>query len=668
MPKEGITTELDIGSDEENVEGKAGESLDVTEYDDQNDENEAFEGFRREQIRGSSALLAAADPDGQVEVHDTYDDCYAVYEQSLAELSEHLQTATVTPTAQPVVQVPMSNGCRLPPCDTEVFSVNYQQWPMFRDRFTAIYINNARLAPVEKLYHLNQKTSGEAHDIVAQAPLTNDGFDSAWNNLRERFQNKRLILKAQLKILFSLPSIRSEPGAALKKLQSCFEDGVLVNLITAKLPKATVELWEQSVPNKFEVPTWRAMVKFLGEGYLSLEATEDGHSGIERYSNPRTGLSTPAPRRVNSFEGRISNKLRLTVQERSTYIQQKQLCLNCFARGHQLRDCTSASNCRTCNGRHHPLLHWGEQTPSVSNCHSTLGSTIIQLTSSSLPSSNDSAYVQSYCSTKVHQMLLGTAIVDICHAGTRYKARALIDSGSEATLITERMFKIIRPPFQAIQAQPSGLSQTVAAKAQKLCHFMIGSALRPGLQVETKSYVLPQLAADPSFHRSSQIDVLIGADILPSILLSGFRSNICGSLLGQETIFGWVLSGPVAADSSRMISSFTTKISVRSDVRLEKLLIKFWEVEDLPGRNTSESDSICDDNFLQTTQRGPDGRYIVTLPFNCPENIDLGYSRPSAHALFLKNEQCLQQNLPLKEQYDAVIHEYLELGHRKEDI
>ncbi|XP_041451352.1 uncharacterized protein LOC121404978 [Drosophila obscura] len=557
------------------------------------------------EYRACSALLAPEDPDGQVEVQDMDDDCYAVYEQSLAELNEQIKPPTVIPTAQPAVQVQMSNGYRLPPCDTEVFSGDYQQWPTFRDLFTAIYINNARLTPVEKLNHLNKKRSGEAHNIVAQAPLTNDG----------------------------LPSIRSESGAALKELQrsvhkclttikhsdvstdSCFADGMLVYLITAKLPKATVELCEQSVPNKFEVPTWRAMDK-----------------------------SYHPVRSCPEF-------LRLTVQERSSHIQQKQLCLNCFARGHQLRDCTCAYNCNT-------LLHRGEQTPSGSNCattpHTTQAPTTIQSSSSSLPSSNDSAHVQSYCSTIVHQVLLGTAILDIFHAGTRYKFRALIDSGSEATFITKRMFKIIRPPFQAVQGQVSGLN------------------ILPQLAGNLPTYPVPQNymtdlpklhLADPSLYRCSQMNMLIGADIFPSILLSGFRSNICGSLLGQETIFGRVLSGPVAADSSRMISSFTTKISVSFDVRLEILLTKFREVEDLPGRSTSESDSICEDNFLQTTQRAPDGRYIVTLPFKFPENIDLGYSRPSAHTQFLRNEQRLQRNLPLKEQYDAVIHEYLELGH-----
>jgi len=68
------------------------------------------------------------------------------------------------------------------------------------------------------------------------------------------------------------------------------------------------------------------------------------------------------------------------------------------------------------------------------------------------------------------------------------------------------------------------------------------------MQLETTAYVLPQLAgnlpsyripqnflrdlpdfslADPKFYESAQIDGLIGADILPSVLLSGAKTNIC---------------------------------------------------------------------------------------------------------------------------------------------
>ncbi|KAH8362658.1 hypothetical protein KR084_001846, partial [Drosophila pseudotakahashii] len=90
---------------------------------------------------------------------------------------------------------------------------------------------------------------------------------------------------------------------------------------------------------------------------------------------------------------------------------------------------------------------------------------------------------------------------------------------------------------------------------------------KPQIQIEASAYVLPHLAgnlpsytipegslrdlppvqlADPNFHQSSQIDVLIGADILPSIILGGFHSNVCGTLLCQETIFRWILCGPIA--------------------------------------------------------------------------------------------------------------------------
>jgi len=73
--------------------------------------------------------------------------------------------------------------------------------------------------------------------------------------------------------------------------------------------------------------------------------------------------------------------------------------------------------------------------------------------------------------------LLGTAITDILHLGSNFKARALIDSGSEVLFISERLFKLIKLPHQVIQAQVSGLSQTVSAESKKVYH----SAIRTGL-------------------------------------------------------------------------------------------------------------------------------------------------------------------------------------------
>jgi len=106
----------------------------------------------------------------------------------------------------------------------------------------------------------------------------------------------------------------------------------------------------------------------------------------------------------------------MTVDERSAYIKRKQLCLNCFARGHYL--------------------------------------------------------------------------------GSNFNTRALIDSGSEATFISERLLKLIKLPHQVIRAQVSGLNKTESAESKKLCQFTIRSPTRPGLQINTTAYALHQLAGN----------------------------------------------------------------------------------------------------------------------------------------------------------------------------
>ncbi|XP_043065432.1 uncharacterized protein LOC122320888 [Drosophila ficusphila] len=450
------------------------------------------------------------------------------------------------------------------------------------------------------------------------------------------------------------------------------------------------------------------MNTFLGDRYRTLEAIEDMKPS---HSNHSTTKSQPVSRRLNSFEAKVVSKpkncdlcskenhpvrlcqrfLQMSVDARTNYIKKKQLCLNCFARGHQLRECTSTHSCFTCRARHHTLLHKGNPNSSGSTAgNSSSASPQNPAVQRAANASENLPGVQNYFATGARAVLLGTAIIDICHLGTNYRARALIDSGSGATFITERLFNVIKLPFRLIQAQVLGLNKTISAQATRLCHFSIRAPNKPGLQLETAAYVLPELAgklpsypiprdalidlpaiplADPTFLESSQIDVLIGADILPSVLLSGMRTNICGSLLGQETIFGWVLTGPVSSTSSQhRVSAFTTQITETSDRVLEKLLTKFWEVENIPTKRVKDSDSYCENNFLQTTTRDASGRYVVSLPFREPENLgsQLGHSRSSALAQFLRNENRLKRDFPLKEQYDSVIQEYLDLGHMRE--
>jgi len=235
-----------------------------------------------------------------------YEHCYTVYERCISKLKGQISRASVSDAQTAPAPLSYSEGCRLPSCDTEVFHGDYLRWPTLRDLFTAIYVNTPRLTPVEKLYHLSSKTAGEANEIIAKFPLINDGFASSWIALCERFENKRLWVTSQLKILLNLSTVNSESGAAIKDLQitiqecltalehseistsSPFADCILLFPCSTKLPKLTLSLWEQSLSDKSEIPAWQDLSNFLNERYRTLEAIED----VKPVSNPQNSSSS----------------------------------------------------------------------------------------------------------------------------------------------------------------------------------------------------------------------------------------------------------------------------------------------------------------------------------------------------------------------------------------
>ncbi|XP_051864327.1 uncharacterized protein LOC127566342 [Drosophila albomicans] len=455
---------------ESRVRGPAAEDDNVHTYEIRLDRLQAlWDSVETAYATCADALHRDGDNEGIQAMEAKYDHCYAVSEAS----------------APPVY----SSGCRLPPIDTEVFRGDYLRWPTFH----------------------------EANEIVAKFPLTNDGFASAWSALCERFENKRLLITSQLKILFNLSTVSQESGAAIKELhgtiQRCltaldhsdisvsspFADCILVFLCSSKLPKLTLSLWEQSLVDKSKIPAWQDMSTFLNERYRTLEAVEDMKQNNSQNSTAEPSRPQQSSKRINSFKARVTQRgkscdlyskenhpvrvcpsfLEMSVNDRMSYIKQKSLCLNCFARGHQLRECTSAHNCLTCKGRHHTLLHRGD------SAHNGASSSSTSVTLSNIQStSNQSATnVQNYFAINAQNILLGTAVVNVCHLGTTYTARALIDSGSEATFISERLFQRIKLPFQSVQAQVSGLNHAIAAQpcgwVMQLQHWLSNEAEAP---------------------------------------------------------------------------------------------------------------------------------------------------------------------------------------------
>ncbi|XP_075163135.1 uncharacterized protein LOC142235763 [Haematobia irritans] len=694
------------------------------------------EAYEEEQESGGSSKRSEESGSAraaEVEmVKSKFNSAFASYCRCVEHLGVLLQELTVT---VPDVSPMPVQGFKLPPCEVPIFSGDYPSWPTFRDMFTAVCIQNPRLSPVEKLFHLYQRTKGEPNDIVRKLPLTNENFSIAWKNLTQRYENKRVLVNIQLKTLFNLPTISVESSSSLKGLQrdinGCISllklhdidiqswDPIFVFVCCNRLPDVTLTLWEQTLEDKTQLPKWSDIDSFLTNRHRTLESVSEirrkegstTNVGPKQISKNNSG-SGGSGKTVKTFQNKVNEiSCRLCPNEKHAFrkcpkflgmnpnqrlkeIKKLSLCLNCFSKVHSVKNCTSKYTCFKCNQRHNTLLH-RDQVPLNSVQSNRENSTAV----TPLPTFNDhrlssiqstntgSGVVQTCFSSQCKAVLLGTALVKVGHNGMTYMARALVDSGSEGTFISERLFHSLKLPSRRTSATVSGLNNTTSASVQRECMFDLTSNSDGVFQLSATALVVPHLSgnlpsrtfnpsvlieipdiplADPRFFESSRIDLLIGGDLLPSVMLSGVRRQVCGTLVAQETVFGWILTGPIPNEvpepSFKILSNFC-------EISLDKEISRFWEVEDLPRKTfLSTADQFCEDLYMSTTTRNSEGRYIVHLPFKdtSPRVVSIGESRKSAMAQFFRNESRLLRTPEFKVEYDKVVEEYETLGHMSE--
>ncbi|XP_049886562.1 uncharacterized protein LOC126381063 [Pectinophora gossypiella] len=172
--------------------------------------------------------------------------------------------------------------------------------------------------------------------------------------------------------------------------------------------------------------------------------------------------------------------------------------------------------------------------------------------------------------------------------------------------------------------------------------------------------------ADPTFFIPSSIDLLIGAELFYSILLTGrIKLGSCLPFL-IETTLGWVVSGSYIPDSSELTSDCTTPVSMHlSSTPTDGILQSFWEQEEVLSTQKliSPEDKYCEELYTSTTTQDDTGRYTVDLPLQADKVNELGNSFNTAYHCLLKLESRLTKDPDLYTQYKSFINEFIELGH-----
>lgn len=385
--------------------------------------------------------------------------------------------------------------------------------------------------------------------------------------------------------------------------------------------------------------------------------------------------------------------LNLSPKERYSLISDKNVCFNCLHVGHDVRQCKSSFVCRSCHKRHHTLIHFDNKI-YVSDVYQSAdnydknneipvndSTTQVTMTAATRESSAQSNAPFVRTST----VLLSTALVDV-YVGERKQStvRCLIDTGSQATLISEACVQRLGLSRKNVNVPPIygiNVDKPVHAKGLISCCIAPKNQSQPSVQID--AIVLPKLItsqmpsceipytgwshiknltlADPDFHTPQPVEMLLGADVLPHILLHNTITGVPGSPVAMNSIFGYLLMGKVEFESSSPVS-FPIQVchsSVNDDFDLKR----FWELESIPEQKSLSPDELLCETVYETTHtRNESGRYVVALPFR-PDAPPLGESRDIALARFRKLEYKLERNPQLKTNYHACLQEYLDLDH-----
>lgn len=607
---------------------------------------------------------------------------------------------------------------KLPKIELPKFDGNYLNWRPFYELFKQL-IHDQPISPAQKLFYLRANVTGDAHSLIQQFQATDANYETAWKTLVERFDNKRLLLTAQLNRMFN-QSITIGTAASLRRLHDTTKevmqsitnlnynvdnwDPIVVHLMLNKLDKESRVLFEQALDDPRSSPTLTEFLKFLESRFQTLEAIsgrEERRKSSFLASDKRLEVSNCVI--CSSGRHQIFNCtqfLNLSGEDREKAVRRLQLCRNCLKVGHYSQSCQSRG-CQKCNAKHNTLLHQNQnqqhyskpaqpQRQNKEGAQQPVSKPVTQSykvgKSCNSISSQDGQPSNSFANAAVglrkRHVYLATAVINVISScGTRIPCRVLLDSGSQLHFITTSFAHELGLKKRQMEIPISGIGAK-ECKAEFVTNVTIESRTssyrstieasimprisdyQPSHEIDTPLWKIPphMQLADPSYSKPQHIDMLLGADLFFDLLMPG-EFKISNELpVLRNTKLGWIVAGSAIVNEKVAHCHVATSPTLSS---LDKLVRSFWETEshDTPVNTMSKEEHECETHFRDNTKRNANGQFVVRLPLREEPTKLLGESREMARKRFLSLERKLDKNGELKASYVRFMEEYEELGH-----
>ena len=609
---------------------------------------------------------------------------------------------------------------KMPCIELPKFSGDYLKWTCFRDLFKSIIHENKNNSEVQKLHFLKANISGEAEQLLSNLSVTAVNYETAWNILTERYENKRIIIKSYMDLLIKQSNIQTESSAAIKKLLDTTSEalGALKNLglpidhwdawivyITVqRLDCESHRQWERS-SIKSDLSSWDDLRVFLNERFRVLESTSIQPKGKSTFNTKPSSFNIKNLHASSNSACLCCEKLHFlyqcslfrkqTVDSRRIFAKNNQLCFNCLKSGHLSSDCPNPTLCKKCKQRHHTILH-------KDNYHATKNNTeqkVVQksISSQETVSSNQQEAARQTISSSPHnvssnetclaahtnqEILLATALVFVqSSTGTLIKLRALLDQGAQTSFISSKAAYKLGLELKPSNVSVTGIGSSSAGRIQSQVKIVVQSCYASNFKFTTNALVLKKITgmlpskcvssanwlhirqlqlADPNYNQPGEIDLLLGANVYGHVLTDGLM-QIDGAPIAQNTHFGWILSGRTQIENDEP----NNVINLHTCIDVKEMLQRFWEIEDVQSTRTLTHEEILCEQFYETTYRqNEEGNFIVQLPFK--KDIDsrtFGDTRNMAVASLLSLERRFLKNKQLQLEYCTFMDDYLSQGH-----
>ncbi|GFW69021.1 uncharacterized protein TNCV_2919191 [Trichonephila clavipes] len=467
-----------------------------------------------------------------------------------------------------------SRKFKLPKIELKKFNGEAKEYLTFWSQFQKIHEDRG-IAAEDKMQYLLQsmEPGSKAERLVLSFPATAANYPKAIDQLKERFGREDLLVQIYVRDLLTLVMKNAATGRAKADLSLLYDELEMESC----LPEEVLVAWERSRNHQTESEGSRSLEQLMN--FLRQEV-----KGEEMVLLARTGLTLHQNPRKKDYHATQVNKVETTTAAALVNMDNPEM-----------------------------------KTKSIPKSESSLSNF----------SKSKTVFLQTLC------------VIIRCQ-GQEKLIRAVIDSGSQSTYVSENVIThlkalplrsetVIHALFGGSETKPkkhdifpvevSNLNKTYTCSFEALSEKMICGYIP---KIEDKQ-VLNELKRKKikftdSFRKETEINLLIGADVLGK-LLTGNSVELESGLTAVETKLGWTVFGK----GSCVKDNIVTTLSMHSmNIPVNKL----WELEVLGISSPTEIEKkqkteLSLNDFNNRIKILPDGRYEVELPWKIGKKLNI---------------------------------------------